>query len=98
MPVTGFAMDVVESEDGQTVVALLTLQSGDLAFEFAINQDGANAMVGSLQPFLDMIQSGAAGRTDPRLPLTGKRHMFLICSQCRNRADARSRVDALGRR
>jgi hypothetical protein len=54
MPVTGFAM---ESEDGQTIVAVLTLQTGDLTFEFAINEDAAQAMVGSLQQFLDMVQS-----------------------------------------
>jgi hypothetical protein len=34
-------MDAVESEDGQTIVAVLTMQSGDLTFEFAINEDGA---------------------------------------------------------
>jgi hypothetical protein len=57
MPVTGFSMDAVESEDGQTIVAVLTLQSGDFTFKFAINDDGAQAMVGSLQQFLDMVQS-----------------------------------------
>ncbi|WP_394891342.1 hypothetical protein ACG873_08615 [Mesorhizobium sp. AaZ16] len=58
MPVTGFAMDVAMSEDGQTMVALLTLETGELTFEFAINEDGALAMVGNLQQFLDMAQSG----------------------------------------
>jgi hypothetical protein len=57
MPVTGFAMDVAMSEDGQTMVALLTLETGELTFEFAINEDGAQAMVGNLQQFLDMVQS-----------------------------------------
>jgi hypothetical protein len=57
MPVTGFAMDAVESEDGQTIVAVLTLQTGDLTFEFAVNDAGAEAMVESLQQFLDMVQS-----------------------------------------
>lgn len=58
MPVTGFAMDVAMSEDGQTMVALLTLETGELTFEFAINEDGARAMVGNLQQFLEMVQSG----------------------------------------
>lgn len=57
MPVTGFAMDAVESEDGQTIVAVLTLQTGELTFEFAINEDGAEAMVENLQQFLEMAQS-----------------------------------------
>jgi hypothetical protein len=57
MPVTGFSMDVAMSEDGQTMVALLTLETGELTFEFAINEDGAEAMVGNLQQFLDMVQS-----------------------------------------
>jgi hypothetical protein len=57
MPVTGFSMDAMESADGQTMVAVLTLQSGDLTFEFAINENGAEAMVGSLQQFLEMAQS-----------------------------------------
>jgi hypothetical protein len=30
MPVTGFAMDVAKSEDGQTMVAVLTLETGEL--------------------------------------------------------------------
>jgi hypothetical protein len=58
MPVTGFALDVVTSEDGHTMVAVLTLQTGKVIFEFAINEDGAQAMVGSLQQFLDMVQTG----------------------------------------
>jgi hypothetical protein len=57
MPVTGFALDVAMSEDGQTIVALLTLETGELPFEFAINEDGAQAMVENLQQFLDMVQS-----------------------------------------
>jgi hypothetical protein len=35
MPGTGFALDVAMSEDGQTMVALLTLETGELTFEFA---------------------------------------------------------------
>jgi hypothetical protein len=58
MPVTGFAMDVAMSDDGQTMVALLTLETGELTFEFAINEDGARAMAGNLQQFLEMVQSG----------------------------------------
>jgi hypothetical protein len=57
MPVTGFSMDVSMSEDGRTMVALLTLETGELAFEFAINDEGARAMVENLQQFLDMVQS-----------------------------------------
>jgi hypothetical protein len=57
IPVTGFSMDVSMSEDGQTMVALLTLETGELAFEFAINENGAQAMVANLQQFLDMVQS-----------------------------------------
>jgi hypothetical protein len=57
LPVTGFSMDAVESEDGQTIVAVLTLQTGELTFEFAINEAGAQAMVGNLQQFLHMVQS-----------------------------------------
>jgi hypothetical protein len=37
---------------------LLTLETGELTFEFAINEDGAQAMVGNLQQFLDMVQQG----------------------------------------
>jgi hypothetical protein len=44
MPVTGFSMDVSMSEDGQTLVALLTLETGELAFEFAINENGGQAV------------------------------------------------------
>jgi hypothetical protein len=57
MPVTGFALDAAMSEDGRTMVALLTLQTGELTFEFAINDDGAKAMVENLQQFLDMVAS-----------------------------------------
>lgn len=57
MPVTGFAMDVSMSEDSQTMVALLTLQTGELTFEFAINEDGARAMAGNLEQFLGMVES-----------------------------------------
>ncbi|WP_353645113.1 hypothetical protein [Mesorhizobium sp. WSM2239] len=57
MPVTGFALDAAMSEDGRTMVALLTLQTGELTFEFAINDDGAKAMVENLQQFLDMVES-----------------------------------------
>ncbi|WP_292058272.1 hypothetical protein [Mesorhizobium sp.] len=45
MPVTGFAMDVATSEDGEITIALLTLETGELTFEFAINEDGAKAMI-----------------------------------------------------
>ncbi|WP_394885788.1 hypothetical protein ACG873_01605 (plasmid) [Mesorhizobium sp. AaZ16] len=38
MPVTGFSMDVSMSEDGRRMVALLTLETGDLTFEFAVNE------------------------------------------------------------
>lgn len=31
MPVTGFFMDAMEFPDGQTMVAVLTLQTGDLS-------------------------------------------------------------------
>jgi hypothetical protein len=57
MPVTGFAMDVAISEDGEMMVAVLTLETGELTFEFAINEDGAEAMVENLQQFLEMVQS-----------------------------------------
>jgi hypothetical protein len=40
--------------------SVLTLQTGDLTFEFAINEDGAKAMAGNLQQFLDMVQSRGA--------------------------------------
>jgi hypothetical protein len=60
MPVTGFALDMAMSEDGRTMVALLTLESGELAFEFAVNEDGAEAMIENLQQFLDMAQGGRA--------------------------------------
>jgi hypothetical protein len=57
MPVTGFSMDVSMSEDGQTMVALFTLETGELTLEFAINEDGAKAMTENLQQFLEMVQS-----------------------------------------
>jgi type IV secretory pathway VirB4 component len=57
MPITGFSMDAMESPDGQTMVAVLTLQTGELTFEFAINEEGAKAMARNLQQFLDMVQS-----------------------------------------
>lgn len=57
MPVTGFSMDVTMSGDEQTMVALLSLYSGELTFEFAINEDGARAMAGNLEQFLDMVES-----------------------------------------
>jgi hypothetical protein len=47
-------MDVTMSEDGQTMVALLTLETGELTFEFAINEEGAQAMVENLHQFLDI--------------------------------------------
>jgi hypothetical protein len=62
MPVTGFALDAAMSEDGRTMVALLTLQTGELTFEFAINDDGAKAMVENLQQFLDMVVNSKGGR------------------------------------
>jgi hypothetical protein len=58
MPVTGFSMDVAMSEDDQTMVALLTLETGELTFQFAINEEGAQAMVGNLRQFLAMVQTG----------------------------------------
>jgi hypothetical protein len=58
LPVTGFAPDVAMSEDGQTIVAVLTLETGGLTFEFAINEHGAHAMVSNLQQFLDMTSRG----------------------------------------
>jgi type IV secretory pathway VirB4 component len=57
MPITGFSMDAMESPDGQTMVAVLTLQTGELTFEFAINEEGAKAMARNLQQFLNMVQS-----------------------------------------
>jgi hypothetical protein len=57
MPVTGFALDMATSEDSQTMVALLTLETGELTFEFAINEEGAQAMVENLQQFLEMVGS-----------------------------------------
>jgi hypothetical protein len=56
MPVTGFALDMAMSEDGRTMVALLTVECGELAFEFAVNEDGAEVMIENLQQFLDMVQ------------------------------------------
>jgi hypothetical protein len=43
MPVTGFALDMAISEDDGTMVALLTLQTGELIFEFATNDEGAHS-------------------------------------------------------
>jgi hypothetical protein len=60
MPVTGFSIDVMESPDGQTLVAVLTLESGELTFEFAINDEGAKATAGNVQQFLDMVRSRGA--------------------------------------
>jgi hypothetical protein len=57
MPITGFAMDAAMSEDGKTIVAVLTLQTGELTFKFAINEDGARVMSENLQEFLDIAQS-----------------------------------------
>lgn len=57
LPVTGFALDAVESEDGQTMVAVLTVEAGGLTFEFAINQDGAKAIAGNLEQFLHLLES-----------------------------------------
>jgi hypothetical protein len=36
------------------MVALLTLETGELTFEFAINEEGAQAMVENLHQFLDI--------------------------------------------
>jgi hypothetical protein len=57
MPVIGFAMDVAVTDDEErsTTVALLTLESGELTFEFAINAAGAEAMIGYLQQFVDLV-------------------------------------------
>ncbi len=57
MPVTDFDMDVATSEDGEIKVALLTLETGKRTFEFAINEDGAKAMVEYLQQFVELVQS-----------------------------------------
>ncbi len=57
MLVTGFALDMAMSEDGGTVVAFLTLQTGELTFEFAINEEGVQSVIESLQQFLDVVQS-----------------------------------------
>jgi hypothetical protein len=57
LPVTGFAFDMITSEDRQTTVAVLTLESGELRFDFAINEDGARAMVGNLQQFLHLMET-----------------------------------------
>jgi hypothetical protein len=57
MPVTGFALDMATSEDSQTMVALLTLETGELTFEFAINDEGARAMVENLQQFVELVRS-----------------------------------------
>ncbi len=35
----------------------LTFQTGELTFEFAINEDGAQAMVENLQQFLELAGS-----------------------------------------
>jgi hypothetical protein len=40
------------AQDGQKMFALLTLETSELTVEFAINEDGANAMAGNLQQFL----------------------------------------------
>lgn len=39
------------------MVAVVTLQTGGMTFEFAINEEGASAMTQNLQKFLDMVQS-----------------------------------------
>jgi hypothetical protein len=57
MPVTGFSMDVTMSENGQTMVAVLTLETGELTFEFAINDEGAQLMIEYLQQFIDLVRS-----------------------------------------
>jgi hypothetical protein len=69
MPLTGFSMDAVESEDGQTTVAVLTLQTGELTFEFAISEDGARAMAGNLEQFLDMVEARGGRPIDQRTPI-----------------------------
>jgi hypothetical protein len=57
MLVTGFALDMAMSPDGGTMVAFLTLQTGELTFEFAINEEGVEEMVESLRQFVDMMES-----------------------------------------
>jgi hypothetical protein len=57
MPVTGFALDVATSEEGEIMVALLTVEAGELTFEFAINEDGVKALIENLQQFVDLVQS-----------------------------------------
>jgi hypothetical protein len=57
MPITGFTLGLAMSEDGQTTVAILTLETGELTFEFAINEDGARALAGNLEQFVAMAGS-----------------------------------------
>jgi hypothetical protein len=57
MSVTGFALDTATSEDGEIMVALLTVETGELTFEFAINEDGVKALIENLQQFVDLVQS-----------------------------------------
>jgi hypothetical protein len=56
MAVTGFALDVATSEDGEIMVALLTVETGELTYEFAINED-VKALIENLQQFVDLAQS-----------------------------------------
>jgi hypothetical protein len=39
------------------MVALLTIETGELTFEFAVNEDGAKAIVENLRQFVDLVQS-----------------------------------------
>lgn len=64
MPVTGFAMDAVESEDGQTIVAVLTLQTGEPTFEFAIMRMLAEPWPGTLNSSSAWWSRGAARSID----------------------------------
>jgi hypothetical protein len=57
MPVTGFALDVATSEEGEIMVALLTVEAGERTFAFAINEDGVKALIENLQQFVDLVQS-----------------------------------------
>jgi hypothetical protein len=66
MPVTGFALDVSMSEDGQTIVALLTLQTGELTFEFAITRMGQGRWPATWNSFLPWWSREVAGPIDQR--------------------------------
>jgi hypothetical protein len=39
------------------MVALLTVETGELTYEFAINEDGVKVLIENLQQFVDLAQS-----------------------------------------